>query len=43
MIAAVRPRVLVVDDRPQNVRVLEAILAPRGYEVLVASSGAEAL
>jgi DNA-binding NarL/FixJ family response regulator len=38
-----RPRVLVVDDTPQNVRVLEAVLAPRGYEVLVASSGAEAL
>ena len=25
--------VLVVDDLPQNVRLLEAILAPRGYRV----------
>ena len=26
-------RVLVVDDVPANVRLLEAVLAPRGYEV----------
>ena len=36
-------RVLVVDDQPPNVRLLEAILAPRGYDVLTASSGEEAL
>jgi adenylate cyclase len=36
-------RVLVVDDQPANVRLLEAILAPRGYVVETASSGEEAL
>ena len=36
-------RVLVVDDQPANVRLLEAILAPRGYDVASASSGEEAL
>ena len=35
--------ILVVDDLPQNVRLLEAILAPRGYRVVTATSGAEAL
>ena len=38
-----QPKVLVVDDTPQNVRVLEAMLAPRGYSVSTATSGAEAL
>jgi class 3 adenylate cyclase len=37
------PHVLVVDDQPQNIRLLEAILTPRGYDVLTASSGEEAL
>jgi class 3 adenylate cyclase/CheY-like chemotaxis protein len=36
-------RVLVVDDQAANVRLLEAILSPRGYEVLTASSGEQAL
>jgi class 3 adenylate cyclase len=36
-------RVLVVDDQPQNTRLLEAILIPRGYTVQTASSGEEAL
>jgi adenylate cyclase len=36
-------RVLVVDDQPPNVRLLEAILSPRGYDVLTASSGEQAL
>jgi adenylate cyclase len=35
--------VLVVDDQPQNIRLLEAVLTPRGYDVLTASSGDEAL
>ncbi|MDX6249851.1 MAG: adenylate cyclase [Kribbellaceae bacterium] len=35
--------VLVVDDQPPNVRLLEAILAPRGYDVRTAASGEEAL
>ena len=36
-------KVLVVDDQPPNVRLLEAILSPRGYDVLTASSGEQAL
>jgi adenylate cyclase len=36
-------RILVVDDLPQNVKLLEAVLAPRGYDVLSAASGEEAL
>jgi adenylate cyclase len=36
-------RILVVDDTPANVRLLEAVLGPRGYEVLTAGSGPEAL
>jgi class 3 adenylate cyclase/CheY-like chemotaxis protein len=35
--------VLVVDDLPQNGKLLDAILSPRGYSVSIASSGAEAL
>jgi DNA-binding response OmpR family regulator len=35
--------ILVVDDQPQNVRLLDAVLSPRGYRVLSASSGEEAL
>ncbi|MDA0180559.1 response regulator [Solirubrobacter phytolaccae] len=35
--------ILVVDDLPQNVRLLQAVLSPRGYEVAVATSGEEAL
>ena len=35
--------VLVVDDQPQNVRLLDAVLSPRGYRVLTAASGEEAL
>jgi adenylate cyclase len=37
------PCVLVVDDQPPNVRLLDAILTPRGYDVRSASSGEEAL
>jgi adenylate cyclase len=36
-------RILVVDDTPANVRLLEAVLRPRGYDVLSAGSGSEAL
>jgi adenylate cyclase len=35
--------ILVVDDIPENVRLLEAVLVPHGYEVLTATSGEEAL
>ena len=37
------PRILVVDDVPANVRLLEAVLAPAGFAVVSASSGPEAL
>ncbi len=35
--------VLAVDDQPANLRLLEAVLVPRGYDVRTAGSGAEAL
>jgi DNA-binding NarL/FixJ family response regulator len=38
-----QPKVLVVDDTPANREMLEAILSPRGYTVLSAGSGDEAL
>jgi len=38
-----KPLVLVVDDEPQILRVMRASLPIRGYEVLTASSGKEAL
>jgi adenylate cyclase len=36
-------RILVVDDVPQNVRLLEAVLVPRGYDVVTATAGDAAL
>jgi len=36
-------KILAVDDTPENLRLLEAVLVPRGYEVLTARSGEEAL
>ena len=36
-------KILVVDDTPENVRLLEAVLVPNGYDVLTATSGEEAL
>jgi adenylate cyclase len=38
-----RGTILVVDDVPQNVRLLEAILQPRGYEVVTVADGDAAL
>jgi len=38
-----QPKIVVVDDTPTNIRVLEAVLTPRGYVVLAATSGREAL
>ena len=35
--------VLAVDDQPQNLRLLDAVLTPRGYQVLTAQSGGDAL
>jgi CheY-like chemotaxis protein/class 3 adenylate cyclase len=37
------PKILVVDDVPENVRLLEAVLVPRGYAVVTANDGLEAL
>jgi adenylate cyclase len=36
-------RILVVDDLEQNVRLLDAVLSPRGYDVVAAQSGQGAL
>jgi adenylate cyclase len=35
--------VLAVDDQPQNLRLLDAVLSPRGYRVITATSGEEAV
>jgi adenylate cyclase len=35
--------VLAVDDQPPNLRLLDAVLGPRGYKVVTASSGHQAL
>ena len=35
--------VLAVDDQPQNLRLLDAVLAPRGYRVLTAGTGESAI
>jgi adenylate cyclase len=37
------PKILVVDDVPENVRLLEAVLVPRSYEVVTANDGRAAL
>ncbi len=38
-----KARILAVDDQPHNLRLLVALLNARGYEVVTAASGAEAL
>jgi CheY-like chemotaxis protein len=35
--------VLVIDDLPQNVRLIDAVLTPRGFRVVTATSGEEGL
>jgi class 3 adenylate cyclase len=42
-VTATGPRILVVDDQPESIRLLLAVLSPRGYSVDSVSSGAEAL
>jgi adenylate cyclase len=39
----VSAKILAVDDVPQNLRLLEAVLAPQGYTVVTAATGEEAL
>ncbi len=38
-----QPKILMVDDTPKNIKLLEAVLAPRGYALVAAESGPEAL
>jgi PAS domain S-box-containing protein len=38
-----KPVILVVDDLPKNVELLEAHLEPQGYEIVTATNGEEAL
>ena len=38
-----RRRVLAIDDTPENLRLIEALLGPQGYQVITASSGKQAL
>jgi len=37
------PVILVVDDQPRNIELLEAYLVPQGYEIVTAADGEEAL
>ncbi|MDQ2951809.1 MAG: response regulator [Chloroflexota bacterium] len=36
-------KILAIDDTPENLRLLDALLTPRGYELVMASSGPQAL
>jgi len=38
-----KPKILVVDDEERDLRLVEAMLAPEGYEVVLAHSGEEGL
>ncbi len=38
-----KPKILCVDDEPLNLSLLEAMLSPRGYDVVQASNGQDAL
>jgi response regulator RpfG family c-di-GMP phosphodiesterase len=40
---AARPRILCVDDEPVNLKLFDAFLIPRGYDVLHAHNGRQAL
>jgi len=37
------PKILAVDDTPENLKLLDAILTPRGYELVTAANGTAAL
>ncbi|MCK9195567.1 MAG: PAS domain S-box protein [Syntrophales bacterium] len=38
-----KPVILIVDDQPQNIELLEVYLVPQGYEIVKAANGEEAL
>jgi len=38
-----RPKILGIDDTPENLKLLDAILTPRGYDLVTATSGAAGL
>jgi len=38
-----KPKILVVDDEELSLRLVEAMLAPEGYEIMLAHSGQEGL
>ena len=38
-----KPKILCVDDEPRNLSLLKALLLPRGYDVVAAANGSEAL
>jgi|GEM_PF-204345 len=38
-----KPVLLVVDDQPEHIELLEAYLVPQGYEIITSASGEEAL
>ncbi|HUT52802.1 MAG TPA: response regulator [bacterium] len=38
-----KPAILIVDDQPENIELLEAHLVPLGYDIIKATSGEEAL
>jgi len=40
---ATKPRILCVDDESEILKFLEAVLVPKGYEVIKAENGEEAL
>src|SRR6185369_5064978 len=41
--SSLNPKILCVDDEPRNLSLLEAMLTPRGYDVVSAFNGPEAL
>ena len=40
---AIKPRILCIDDKPEILRFLDAVLSPNGYEVIKTRNGEEAL
>ena len=43
MVSGQKAKILVVDDVPRNLSMIEAILVPHGYEVVTAHNGLEAV